>query len=176
VGARDEANPRTATEGSLAPRAVAAPKCGCCRTEMRIRQVSFMSPYNSTWDPSSLRLNQDGVRRLQGSKRQGRRASPIRGKFIGGPINVPWVVQASQLGVKALLVGLALWHLKKLRRNDTFIVSNVMLQEWKIQPDAKTRALRALERAGLIRVERRGKRSPQVTLIVGNTVGEPEAT
>jgi hypothetical protein len=53
------------------------------------------------------------------------------------------VVQAGRLGVKALLVGLALWHLKKLRQADTFIVSNLMLQEWGIQPDAKTRALQA---------------------------------
>lgn len=135
-----------------------------------------MSPYNSTWDPSSLRLTLDEVKRLQGGARRGRRASPIRGKFIAGPVDVLWVVRASQLGVKALLVGLALWHLKKLRQTDTFTVSNLMLLEWGVQPDAKTRALRALERAGLIGVERRGKRSPQVTLIVGNPVREPDAT
>jgi len=134
-----------------------------------------MSPYNSTWDPSSLRLDQDGLKRLKGDVRRGRRASPIRRKFIGGPVDVQWVVKASQLGVKALLVGLALWHLKKLRKADTFTVSNVMLQEWGIKPDAKSRALRALEGAGLIRVERRGKRSPNVTLILGNTDWYPTA-
>ena len=130
-----------------------------------------MSPNTNTkisWDPSCLRLDQDGVRRSQGDIRRGRRVSPIRGKFIAGPIDVSWVVQASRLGVKALLVGLALWHLKKLRQADTFIVSNLMVQEWGVQPDAKRRALRALERAGLIRIERREKRSPQVTLVVGN--------
>jgi hypothetical protein len=70
--------------------------------------------------------------------------------------------------VKALLVGLALWHLKGLRKADTVVVSNLMLQEWGVQPDAKTRALRKLEKVGLIRIERRGKRSPQVTLVVQN--------
>jgi DNA-binding transcriptional ArsR family regulator len=135
-----------------------------------------MSPYNSTWDPNSLRLNQDGVKGSQGGTRKGRRASPIRRKFIAGPIDVQWVVQASGLGVKAQLVGLALWHLKGLRRNDTFIVSNLMMREWGVQPDAKSRALRALERAGLIRVERQGKRSPKVTLIVGNAIPEVDAT
>jgi DNA-binding transcriptional ArsR family regulator len=65
-----------------------------------------------------------------------------------------------------LLVGLALWHLKGLRRVDTFIVSNILLQEWGVRPDAKTRALRKLETAGLISVEKRGKRSPRVTLVV----------
>jgi DNA-binding transcriptional ArsR family regulator len=125
-----------------------------------------MSPYNSTWDPSCLRLDQNGVKRSQGATRKGRRASPIRGKFIAGPIDVSWVVRAKRLGATPLLVGLALWHLKKLRQCDTFTVSNLMLKEWGIQPDAKSRALRALERDGLIRVERRGKRSPLVTIVV----------
>jgi DNA-binding transcriptional ArsR family regulator len=121
-----------------------------------------------TWDPSYLRLNQKGLARFQGANRRGRRASPIRDKFIAGPVDVSWVVQASRLGVKALLVGLALWHLKGLRRSHSFIVSNLMMQEWGVQPDAKSRALRKLEKAGLITIERQGKRSPRVTLIVGN--------
>ena len=130
-----------------------------------------MSPLNSinaSWDPNRLRLNQGGVARSQGAARRGRRASPIDGKFIAGPINVSWVIKASRLGVKTLMVGLALWHLKGLRKADTFIVSNLMLRDWGILPDAKRRALRKLEEAGLIRVARLGKRSPQVTLIVGN--------
>jgi hypothetical protein len=132
-----------------------------------------MSPYNSTWDPNSLRLDQDEVKRSQGGTRQGRRRPPVQGKFIAGPVDVVWLLQARRLGVTALLVGLALWHIKGLRKTDAFIVSNLMLQEWDIQPDAKRRALRALERAGLVKIERRGKRSPQVTLVVSN--GTPAA-
>ena len=78
--------------GGLTP--VCVSKCGCCRTEMRIRQVSSMSPNISTnvrWDPSRLRLDQDGVARSQGGARHGRGPSPIRGKFIAGPIDVSWV-------------------------------------------------------------------------------------
>ena len=127
-----------------------------------------MSPYNSTWDPSGLRLDQDVAKGPQGGTRQGRRRPPVQGKFIAGPVNVMWLLRARRLGVTALLVGLALWHIKGLRKTDTFIVSNLILQEWDIQPDAKRRALRALERAGLVRIERRGKRSPQVTLVVRN--------
>jgi len=129
-----------------------------------------MSPNNNCtigWDPSSLRLAEAGVARLQGGTRHGRRVSPVRGKFIAGPVDVSWVCRASHLGVKALLVGLALWHLRGLRKADTFVVSNLMLRAWGIQPDAKRRALRALEGAELIRIERRGKRSPIVTLVVG---------
>jgi hypothetical protein len=69
--------------------------------------------------------------------------------------------------VKALLVGLLLWNLKGLRKCETFAVSNIMAHDWGITPDAKRRALRKLEKAGLISVERRGKRSPLVTLLVG---------
>jgi hypothetical protein len=39
-----------------------------------------------------------------------------------------------------------------------------MLADWGVQPDAKRRALLKLERAGLITVQRAGKRSPQVTI------------
>lgn len=126
-----------------------------------------MSPLNhdsGNWDPERLRIQSDATTFLQGGTRKGHRLSPIQGKFIKGPIDVAWVCQASHLGVKALLVGLALWHLKGLRKADTFTVSNLMLQDWGVLPDAKSRALRKMERAGLITVERRGKRSPRVTL------------
>jgi hypothetical protein len=97
-----------------------------------------------------------------------------------GPIDVAWVRQAAQLGVTTLLVGLALWYLKGLRNANTFIVSNLMVGEWNIQPDAKSRALRKLEKAGLISIERRGKRSPLVSLVVnvnvtGKTPSDPSS-
>lgn len=73
-----------------------------------------MSPLNNNvdWDPTHLQLNQGTVTGSQGGVRRGRRASPIHGKFIAGPLSVSWVCRASRLGVKTLLVGLALWHLK----------------------------------------------------------------
>ena len=64
----------------------------------------------------------------------------------------------------------SVWHSgisKGLRKADTFIVSNLMVRDWSIEPDAKRRGLRALEMAGLIRVQRRGKRSPLVTIVLG---------
>jgi hypothetical protein len=92
---------------------------------------------------------------LTGQRKIYRRAYP---RFLG--------VSGRPAGVKALLVGLALCHIKGLRTSNTFIVSNLMLEAGDIQPDAKSRALRKRELAGLIKVERRGKRSPQVTLVV----------
>jgi DNA-binding transcriptional ArsR family regulator len=134
--------------------------------------ILYMSSYtNNIWDPSRLQLGQEGVRRSEGVTRRGRRVKSIPGKFISGPIHVTWLIQASRLGVKTLLVGLVLWHLRGLRRADTFTVSNLMTREWGVEPDAKQRALRKLEKAGLITIERRGKRSPRVTLLLGNVRG-----
>jgi DNA-binding transcriptional ArsR family regulator len=129
-----------------------------------------MSPNTkSSWDPSCLRLDQTRVARLKDGTPRGRRVSLLRSKFIKGPLDFVWFSKARQLGVTALWVGLGLWFLRGLRRSNNFPVSNLMLREWGIKPDAKTRALRKLEKAGLITVERRGKRSPRVTLVVGNT-------
>jgi hypothetical protein len=106
---------------------------------------------------------------------QGRRASPVKGKYIAGPVPVFWMCQAGRFGVKALLVGLALWHIKGLRKTNMFIVSNLMLRDWSIQSDAKSRGLRKLQRAGLIAMERQGKGSPQVTLLVKTLAVEQPA-
>jgi DNA-binding transcriptional ArsR family regulator len=138
-----------------------------------------MSPNTNTntninWDPSCLRLKQSTVAGLPVGTRPGRRPKPVRGKFIAGPVDVAWVCEASHLGVKALLVGLSLWHIRGLRKSNTFIVSNLMVRGWGIEPDAKSRALRALEKAGLVTIARRGKRSPRVTLVVRNTANEPK--
>jgi hypothetical protein len=58
---------------------------------------------------------------------------------------------------------------------NTFTVSNLMLRDWDIQADAKSRALRST----LIRPARssfrQGKRSPQVTLLVKD-LPSPAAT
>jgi hypothetical protein len=104
-----------------------------------------MSNQDSTrvrWDPSSLVL--DGVTPSHAGIRRGRRASSVRGKFIAGPVDVVWRSQARKLGVTALWVGLGLWFLRGIRRSNSFTVSNLMMREWGVQPDAKSRALRAL--------------------------------
>jgi hypothetical protein len=118
------------------------------------------------WDPTCLRLKTTDAAPSQPRTRPGRRLSPVPGRFIKGPVDVKWLSKARKLGVTALWVGLGLWHLKGLRRADSFLVSNLMMQGWDVLPDAKSRALRALEQAGLITIERRGKQSPLVSLVV----------
>lgn len=85
--------------------------------------------------------------------------------FIRGPIDLFWLAEARKLGVTPLWLALGLWYLKGLRKADTFVLSNRQVSEWGIEPDAKSRALRKLEAAGLVSVERRERRSPLVTIL-----------
>jgi DNA-binding transcriptional ArsR family regulator len=120
------------------------------------------------WDPSQLTLP-TGTAASPPKPRKGRRIVGVAGRFIKGPIDVAWLMQARKLGVTAYHVGLSLWFLSGLKHSDIFLVSNLIMQEWGVSSDAKSRALRTLEKAGLIAVERRGKRSPRVTLLVRQT-------
>ena len=121
---------------------------------------------NVSWDPSRLRLNQDGSRRSQGILAMDGGSCLFGVNSSPGLLDVSWLCQASHLGVKALLVGLALWHIRGLRKADTFIVSNLMVQDWASCPTQSAERCGSLKTLGLIRVEQRGKRSPQVTLVV----------
>jgi DNA-binding transcriptional ArsR family regulator len=122
--------------------------------------------YRGSWDPSSLQIGPADLATKRAAIRKGRPISPISGRFIAGPIDVAWLSQARKIGVTALWVGLSLWFLRGVRHSDNFIVSNLIVREWGVLPDAKSRALRKLEKAGLITIERRGKRSPHVTLVM----------
>jgi hypothetical protein len=122
--------------------------------------------YRGSWDPSSFRIGLDDVATPKAAIRKGRRVSLGKGKFIAGPIDVAWLSQARKLGVTALWVGLSLWFLRGLKRSDSFVVSNLIMREWDVLPDAKNRALRKLEVAGLISIERREKSNPRVTLVM----------
>jgi hypothetical protein len=122
-----------------------------------------MSAPNDCFDPGRFRLDPTLIG--AGTGRRHRRSAASSGpRFIAGPVDVAWLQRARTLGVTALWVGLGLWFLRGLKRRDSFLVSNIAMQAWEVEPDAKSRALRALEGAGLIAVERRGRRSPLVTI------------
>jgi hypothetical protein len=97
----------------------------------------------------------------------GRKVRKVDGLFLKGPVPMWWLELARKQGGPALWLGTCLWLLRGLRKSDTFVLSNVFLDEHGMQPDAKWRALRKLERVGLVRVERRGRKNPTVTIIDG---------
>jgi hypothetical protein len=121
------------------------------------------------WDPRRLRLPGATLAAPSGGRptepRRRRGAGDGAAPFIKGPLPVVWLGEARKLGVSALWVGLGLWYLRGLKRSSSVVVSNVMMRDWGVSGDAKSRALRALEAAGLITIERRGKRSPRVTIV-----------
>src|SRR4051794_31683554 len=73
--------------------------------------------------------------------------------FLKGPIPWQWIIRASELPGKALVVGLCLWRLKGAMKKNMIPLGNVELVPFRVDRAAKSRALAALERAGLISIE-----------------------
>jgi DNA-binding transcriptional ArsR family regulator len=110
--------------------------------------------------PTADRVGVDGVQRGPRDAETQRR----RGRFLKGPVPWEWIVRASELPGKALIVGLSLWRLSGAIGKATVTLGNNELEPFGIDRAAKSRALTALEGAGLIMVERRRGRLPIVTI------------
>jgi hypothetical protein len=93
------------------------------------------------------------------------KSSVSSGRFLKGPIPWFWVTAAMGLPGRALPVGLCLWRLVGAMRSDTVSFGNADLRPLGIDRAAKSRALRALERAGLIAVVHQPGRFPRVTVL-----------
>ena len=126
------------------------------------------------WDPNALTLDKTFTGHTEkGSRRKRTMVRRVDGLFMRGPVPMSWLQDASKLGVSALWVGCVLWHLSGVKKSATFLVSNLHLHRWGVDRFAKSRALKALSGAGLISVAGRGKRSPNVTIIVPVEREEP---
>ena len=78
-----------------------------------------------------------------------------------------WLARAAPLSGKALAVGLAIWFWAVLhRRRDHLSICGTLLERFGVRRHAGYRGLAALERAGLVKVERHRGRCPRVTLCV----------
>jgi hypothetical protein len=86
-------------------------------------------------------------------------------RFLKGPVPWPWIETAAKLPGKALAVGLALWRLAGAVKSNAIRLSNAEVEALGIDRNAKSRAIRDLERAGLITVERRPGCAPRVTIL-----------
>ena len=90
---------------------------------------------------------------------------PVSGvRFLKGPIPWAWITAAAALPGQALLVGLCVWRLAGAMKSHIVSFGNSDLKPLGIDRAAKSRALQALETAGLIAVARRRGRFPTVTL------------
>ena len=88
--------------------------------------------------------------------------------FLKGPIPIHWLASAKKASPTALSVGLYLWHLSGLTKKKTFKATNRTLPMWRLDRYAKYRGLKELEKAGLVRVKRQNKMSPEVTILNGD--------
>ncbi len=87
-------------------------------------------------------------------------------EFVRGPIPLVWLSKACKLRGKALAVAMALWFKAGAQRNTpTVVLSGALLKRFGVASrKAGYRGLAALERAGLVAVERHTGRCPVVTI------------
>lgn len=87
------------------------------------------------------------------------------GHFLKGPIPLTLINQATRLPGKAWYVYAAIWYLVGIKRHSTVNLTNNALDQFNVSRDSKYRALKALEKAGLLTVVRTNGKNPQVTLL-----------
>jgi DNA-binding transcriptional ArsR family regulator len=96
----------------------------------------------------------------------GARAAKRETQFIKGPLPLGWVARAARAGhPHALPVLLALRYKTDTLRQPWVKPPAAVLRLLGVDKDARSRAIAALERAGLVQVQRRRGRPPLVRLV-----------
>ena len=85
--------------------------------------------------------------------------------FLHPKIQLIWIEKAAELGLQVLVVGLLLQFRKLLLGKDSVTLPKEFLSKFGISRGTKQRALKSLEKAGLIRVEQETGRSPLITVL-----------
>jgi hypothetical protein len=85
-------------------------------------------------------------------------------RYLKGPVPWAWLVAASKLPGKSLAVGLCIWRLSGVMKSRTLVLGNTDLEPLGVDRAGKSRALAALEAAGLISIKRKRGRFPALTI------------
>ncbi len=85
--------------------------------------------------------------------------------FLKGPIPLDWLGRAARLPGRSLHVAILLWYAAGLQKTARVSLSNTLARRFGIERNAKYRALRWLEQAGLVSVENNAGQAPRVTLL-----------
>jgi hypothetical protein len=91
--------------------------------------------------------------------------------FLKGPVPWSWLARAMALPGKALAVGLILWREKGWQKQRTVHFSLARAAGDGIPRTTARRAIRALERAGLVKILRKPGRGLEVTLLDSQVEG-----
>jgi hypothetical protein len=92
-------------------------------------------------------------------------------RFLKGPIPWLWIEAAARLPGKALAVGLVLWREAGMDGSGSVKLTTAKLAGLNLDRAGKARALKGLEAAGLVHVERNGRRTPLVSILVAEPSG-----
>lgn len=85
--------------------------------------------------------------------------------FLRGPIPINWLEQAAKLSASCFMVGVCLWWIRGLESGAPVKLTRTRLSRFNLKNrNTVSRALRKLETAGLISVERKCGRSPIVQI------------
>jgi hypothetical protein len=85
-------------------------------------------------------------------------------QFVKVPLR--WAADAARAtGTRSAMVWILLQYMAWKTKSRTFTLSNIMLARYGVSREMKRRVLEKLEASGRIKIERRWKRSPIVTLL-----------
>jgi hypothetical protein len=137
--------------------------------KVRSLQCETGTSNNRSYITTPPSVTESGIREVEietSAIRQARHRGGSR--FLKGPI--PWenIAVAAKLGGQGLAVYLAVHHRIALTRQPTTTLPRALLQQLGVSKDVKARALRQLELAGVIFVERVRGRSTRVGLADGH--------
>jgi hypothetical protein len=114
-------------------------------------------------DPDRFRLAESLTTPIKPSTRPPRHRR--RERFLKGPIPWAWLDRAGQLPGRALAVGLILWLKAGMAGKRTVRLCQSRPDGLGLNQDSTRRGVRALERAGLIMVQRRPGQGLEITLL-----------
>ena len=141
---------RGATSASVLPRAVSLPSIAST-----VRHIS-----NYRLEVQDMPMQQS-ANPCPASGESPKHGAAIVGEFLAGPIDFRWLERAAELPGAAFHIAILIRHLLKLRHLEWVPISNGDAARFGIKPDAKRRAILALEDAGLVEVRRQAGRSPR---------------
>lgn len=90
-----------------------------------------------------------------------------RALYLGGRIPMAWLAGAYRLGGQCLAVGLLLWQIHNATKRPGMWLSKRVREPWGLSDKAYREALRRLEGAGLVTLERRPGRAVRVAIVTG---------
>ncbi len=103
------------------------------------------------------------------SSARSRLPKPGKGEqYLGGPIPLDWLSHAAMLSGKAFHLGVALWYaaIRSKGKNPSVRLSNALAATFGLgDRKTRTRALIALEEAGLVAVKHSNGHAPLVTIL-----------